>query len=293
MTLKTILQPLKPFRLISLVMSYVLGAGLVQYVAQMKSVGIAVQGGIFLLLVVLALDYLRALQRTFDPRLWPTGSSAQDLKQLRWVDGLIAAALLTAAVSLVVGWMLQGILWQGLTLLLAAVLVIGGLYYLSEAREKLSPYQILWEAILVVAIPPAMAYFLQSGAPHRFLTMTMISLVPAYLAYRLLEELIRFDQDEKHTLKTVGTALGWENLMVLHNALILLTYALLALMAVLGLPWFLVWPVFLSLPIGLVEVWLMERVRRGAKPLWRVMQVATGSVFLIPLYLLAFAFWSR
>jgi hypothetical protein len=51
--------------------------------------------------------------------------------------------------------------------------------------------------------------------------------------------------------------------------------------------------VFLTLPLGLVEIWLMERVRRGQKPLWRIMQFAMGSTFVIPVYLLAFAFWLR
>jgi hypothetical protein len=47
------------------------------------------------------------------------------------------------------------------------------------------------------------------------------------------------------------------------------------------------------LPIGLLQVWLMERVKRGMKPLWRVMRFATACVLFIPLYLIGFAFWIR
>ncbi len=81
--------------------------------------------------------------------------------------------------------------------------------------------------------------------------------------------------------------------MTYHNAFILLTYLFLALMTLFGFPWFLLWPAFLSLPIGLLEIWLMERTRRGARPIWRVMFFATACVLFVPLYLLSFNFWVR
>ena len=123
--------------------------------------------------------------------------------------------------------------------------------------------------------------------------MSVVVLTPLYLACRLLEALIKFDTGEALKKDVIGTKLGWDNVMILHNALILTAYALLASMTLLGLPWFLTWPVFLGLPIGLVEIWLMERVRRGERPLWKVMRVATISTFLFTGYFLAFAFWSR
>jgi hypothetical protein len=81
--------------------------------------------------------------------------------------------------------------------------------------------------------------------------------------------------------------------MTLHNALILLTFLLFAMVTLFGFPWFLLWPVFLVLPLGLLEIWLMERVRRGSKPLWIVMQIAAACVLFIPMYLVGFAFWIR
>jgi 1,4-dihydroxy-2-naphthoate octaprenyltransferase len=119
------------------------------------------------------------------------------------------------------------------------------------------------------------------------------ALLPAYLAYRMLLQLKSLGIDQKHENLTIVTYMGWQRAMTLHNALILLTYLLMALITFLGFPWFLLWPVFLTLPIGLLEIWLMERVRGGKKPLWWIMQAATASVFLIPIYLLGFAFWIR
>ena len=246
-----------------------------------------------MLLVVLGLDYLRDLGRSFDQRTWPESATHREIKQLRLILGLVSATLLTVATTLFVNWMVGGIVWQGVYFLLLTLVLIGGLYYFSAFNKKLQPYGILFEALLVVVIPPALGYFIQSESLHRLLTLVILGLVPIYMAYGLLEHLIHYGQEEKSEQRTIATAIGWEKTMVLHNAFILLGYVLMALTSLMGFPWFLLWPVFLTLPIGLLEIWLMDRVRRGRKPLWRIMQFATASVLLIPVYLLAFAFWTR
>lgn len=293
MNIRSLAKPLKVFRILSLLMTYALGAGLVQYVKSIRSWPAFIQGGIFMLLVVLALDYLGALGKSFDKSSWPESANYQDIKQMRLIFGLVSATFLTVAMTLFINWMVGGIVWQGLYFLLIAAIFVGGLYYLSQFRVKLQPYRVLFEALLVVVIPPALGFFLQSDSLHGMLTLVIFGLVPIYMAYDLLEQLVHYGEDEKYELKTLATTIGWEKTMVLHNALILLGYGLMALTAVMGFPWFLLWPVFLTMPIGLLEIWLMERVRRGRKPLWRIMQFATASVFLIPLYLLGFAFWIR
>ena len=123
--------------------------------------------------------------------------------------------------------------------------------------------------------------------------MVVISLVPAYLANRLLHLLQSFGSDLKNEVDTLVTRIGWQNAMFYHNALIMLAYFLFALIAVLGVHWFIIWPVFLTLPIGLLEIWLMERIRRGMHPLWGVMRFAAACMFFIPVYLIGFAFWIR
>jgi 1,4-dihydroxy-2-naphthoate octaprenyltransferase len=293
MTLKSITKQIKIFRILSLLMTYVLGSGLAQYVESIRSWPAFIEGGFFMLMVILALDYLGALSRTFDQRFWPETTTHREIKRLRLALGLLSATFLTVATTLFVNWMVGRIVWQGLYFLLIAVVLTGGLYYLSEIKEKLQPYRILLEALMIVVIPPALGYFIQSENFHRLLTLPILGLVPIYMAYGLLEHLIHYGQEEKYRQKTIATAIGWEKTMVLHNAFILLGYVLMALTTVLGFPWFLLWPIFLTLPLGLLEIWLMDRVRRGMKPLWRIMQFTTASVFLIPVYLLAFSFWTH
>ena len=293
MILKIILKALKPFRLISLVTTYVLGAGLVQYIREMRNWTVFFQGGVFLVLFIIGIELLRVLQTLQDVKKWPEGMMLEEAKQARLALALICAVFMTLATTLFIGWMVNGILWQGLTFLIIGLTATGGLYFLARALKDLRPFTILIEAVLFVVIPPAMAYFLQSQDLHRLLTLVVIGFVPAYMSYRVLAGLKWFSRDQKYRNITIVTYLGWPKAMVLHNALILLTYLIFALIAILGFPWFLLWPVFLTLPIGLLEIWLMERVKRGGKPQWPVMQFATASVLLLPIYLIGFAFWIR
>jgi len=293
MILKIVLKALKPYRLISLVTTYVLGAGLVQYIREMRNWAVFFQGVLFLLLFTIGIELLRVLQSLQDVNKWPEGMLLEEAKRARLALALSCAVFMTVATTFFIGWMVNGILWQGLTFLIIGLIGAGGLYFLARALKDLRPFEILIEAALFVVIPPAMAYFLQSQDLHRLLTLVVIGLVPAYMSYRVLAGLKWFSRDQKYGNITIVTYLGWPKAMVLHNAMILLSYLIFALIAILGFPWFLLWPVFLTLPIGLLEIWLMERVRRGGKPQWPVMQFATASVLLLPIYLIGFAFWIR
>jgi 1,4-dihydroxy-2-naphthoate octaprenyltransferase len=293
MIFKTILRALNLFPLISLFVTYILGGGLVQYVKQMRDWTVFIQGIVFLILIAISLDLLALLQSLRDRQNWPEEMDLRTVRITRFVTAITAATFLTVSTTIFIQWMMSGIVRQGLAFILITMIGLGILYHFSRSQGSMQLFQILFEAGIFVVIPPAIAYFLQSQDLHRLLTLTVTALLPAYLAYRMLLQLKSLGIDQKHENLTIVTYMGWQRAMTLHNALILLTYLLMALITFLGFPWFLLWPVFLTLPIGLLEIWLMERVRGGKKPLWWIMQAATASVFLIPIYLLGFAFWIR
>jgi 1,4-dihydroxy-2-naphthoate octaprenyltransferase len=284
---------IKPFRLLSLLTTYTLGLGLVQYVREMRSWLLAIQGALFLLLMVLGVETLALLGNLRNQIHTNRDLPEKQIQQLRRVLALIGATLLTMAMAVFIGWMVGGILRLGLTGLILAAVFSCLFYFVTSVSPSFNLYRILAEVLVFVIIPPAMAFFIQSANPHRLLTLTVFPFVAAYLTYPLLLSLKNFSEDQRTQQRTPATEIGWEKTMVFHNALILMAYLLFALIALLDFPWFLLWPVFLTLPIGLVEIWLMERVRRGGKPLWSVMQFATASIYFIPMYLIGFAFWIR
>ena len=293
MIIKTVLQALKPFHLVSLTTTYLMGAGLVQYVQGMRHFSIFIEGLVILILITISTQLTVLAEKIKDPGNWLEGINKDQVRQLRWIIPMIVATLLTVAAIIFVGWMMRGFLWPGVTLLLVFTAIICAGCYLAEVKPVLKQSLLFIESILYLIIPPAIAYFLQSSEIHSFLIMTVTCSIPGFLAYGLLGQIKRVVFDQKNSNQTLAVQVGWEKAMVIHNALILMAYLLFALMALFDFPWFIVWPVFLTFPIGLVSIWLVEQVRRGRKPLWRVLLLSDAVVYFFPIYFLGIAFWMR
>jgi 1,4-dihydroxy-2-naphthoate octaprenyltransferase len=99
--------------------------------------------------------------------------------------------------------------------------------------------------------------------------------------------------DMKLARRTLMQRLGWQNGMLLHNLLILCAYILLMLAVPFGLPWRIGLPALLTFPVGLFQVWMIQRIAAGAKPQWKMLKVSAAAVFGITAYLLTFSFWIR
>ena len=68
MTFNTFIKPIKGFKLLALLLTYAMGAGLAQYVRTLSSSMALLSGGVFLVLSLLSFDFLLALQRLNDPQ---------------------------------------------------------------------------------------------------------------------------------------------------------------------------------------------------------------------------------
>jgi 1,4-dihydroxy-2-naphthoate octaprenyltransferase len=96
-------------------------------------------------------------------------------------------------------------------------------------------------------------------------------------------------QDKRSILVRVG----WQRGMIMHNVLVLGSFVILGMAFVFGLPLRVGWPVFFVLPIGLFQVWIMNRIADGAKPNWNLLMLVATSTFGLAAYLLTFAFWTH
>jgi hypothetical protein len=87
--------------------------------------------------------------------------------------------------------------------------------------------------------------------------------------------------------------MGWQRAVPLHHGLILGAYALFASALFFGLAWGLVWPALLTLPFAILQIFWMQNISQGAKPIWTLVTVNALAVFGLTAYLLTFAFWLR
>jgi 1,4-dihydroxy-2-naphthoate octaprenyltransferase len=148
-------------------------------------------------------------------------------------------------------------------------------------------------AIALGTLFPALAFLLQYGEFHRLLTFATFPLTLLALAYLLVDDFPAFATDLKYGRHTLLTRLTWQNAIPIHHLLILVSFLFFATAPILGFPWGLVWPVFLSLPFAVIQIIWLQRIALGGRTLWKFLTTLAIATFGLTAYLLAFTFWIR
>ena len=166
-------------------------------------------------------------------------------------------------------------------------------YSIPTVRLVSSGYGELTTSIIVANLVPALAFLLQRGELHRLVAMSTFPLTLLHLAMMLAFELPDYGNDVKFEKLTLMVRLGWERGMNFHNLLILSAYLLIGLAMLLGFPTSVGLPALLSLPLGVFQIWYMNRIAAGAKPHWSTLGLMAILVFGVTVYLMTFVFWTR
>jgi 1,4-dihydroxy-2-naphthoate octaprenyltransferase len=121
--------------------------------------------------------------------------------------------------------------------------------------------------------------------------MSTFPLTALFLAMLLIFELNSYAGDLKYDRRTLMLRIGWPNGILAHNLLILTGYLFLTLAITFGLPWRIGLPGLLTLPLGLLQVWMVNRVAAGAKPQWRSLTMTAITLLGLLVYFLLFLYW--
>jgi 1,4-dihydroxy-2-naphthoate octaprenyltransferase len=182
----------------------------------------------------------------------------------------------------------------------AGVILIMGLIFAGEILYALPPFRLvstgygeLIMSIIVVGLIPAFAYLMQGHDFHRLLIMVAFPLTTLHIGMLLAMEFPDYAADITQGKRPVIVRIGWQRGMLLHNILILGSYVILGIAFVFGLPLPVVWPVIIVLPIGLFQIWMMNRIADGAKPNWSLLELVAISTFGLTTYIFTFAFWTH
>jgi 1,4-dihydroxy-2-naphthoate octaprenyltransferase len=299
-TLILIIRLSRPLFLLGAVLVYALGAGIARYLGVEIDWAIYLLGQTWVTLLQLSTHYLNeyfdAPADAANPNRTPFSGGSGVIgpgKLQRSTALVLAVGCLTVVASLTVLLIRQGTM-SPTTLFVMVLIFLGAFFYsVPPVRLASTGYGELTTSILVANLLPALAFLLQTGELHRLLAMSTFPLTALHLAMMLAFELPDYINDLKFDKKTLMVRLGWQRGMTLHNALILSAYLLLALAVSFGLPFAIAWPSFLTLPIGLLQIWQMRRVADGAKPNWTTLTITPLILFAAMTYLLAFAFWVR
>ena len=203
------------------------------------------------------------------------------------VSFLTAAAVLVVILALLGSLNTASVIVMILSFLFYIVLVVPGISLdLSSVGEIIS-------SIILVVIPPALAFLLQMGAFHRLLSLGVFPLFPLNLAMILVLRLKRYRDDLARNRKTLLVRLGWVQGVFIHNLLVFSGFFLFGLSLFFGMPFRIIGPVFIVIPAGIFLIWYLSNLEDGAPVRWPLITLLSLVVFFLPAYLITYSIWIR
>lgn len=182
----------------------------------------------------------------------------------------------------------------------SAVILILGLFLAGEILYALPPIRLVSTgygeivmSIVMVGLIPALGYLMQGHEFHRLLLMVAFPLTTLHIGMLLAMEFPDYASDITEGKRPAIVRVGWQRAMQLHNVLILGSFVIFGLAFALGLPFHIAWPVIFVLPVGLYQMWIMNRIADGARPNWNLVELVAVSTFGLTAYILTFAFWTH
>jgi 1,4-dihydroxy-2-naphthoate octaprenyltransferase len=301
-SLRLFIQLSRPLYILEAILLYILGIGIFHYLSGPVNWTLFSVGLVWLVFILFGSQYLSeyfdpaSLRETTTPKHTPFSGSSGALgtgKLSRQVALWAGLTCLTISASMTV------LLFQnlgndpGVVLILGLIFIGEFVYAVPPFRLVSSGYGELSMSIVRVSLIPAMAFLLQRHDFHRLLFMAAFPLTLLHLSMLLALEFPDYASDLKGSSRPILVRIGWQRGMQFHNLLILGGFVLLGVAFAIGLPIRVVWPVVFVLPIGLYQIWIMNRLAEGARPNWNLLMLVAVTTFVLTAYILAFAFWTH
>jgi len=290
----------RPLFLLGAVLVYALGVGIAHFLGSEIDWGIYFLGQAWITTLQLATHYFNeyfdspADKANINRTPFSGGSGALGDDGLpREVAFWAGIASITGATSFTVMILRANGLNPALLILMGIIFLGAFFYSVPPVRLVESGYGELTTSILVASLVPAFAFMLQTGELHRIVAMSTFPLIALHFAMMLIFELPDYANDMKFEKFTLMVRVGWEKGILFHNILILVAYILIALAMLFGYPSAVGVPTLLTLPLGLFQIWYVNRISLGAKPNWNLLGLLAILVFGVTTYLMTFSFWTK
>jgi 1,4-dihydroxy-2-naphthoate polyprenyltransferase len=290
----------RPHFLLGAALMYALGTSISRYLSGPIHWGYYLQGQVWITLIQLSAIYLTEF---FDPApdqenshrtIFSASSGTLGEGKLKRETALYAAIICLALAAYFTLTIIQSAKPDMVLAFTMSFIFLGAFAYSTPPlRLAVSGYGELILAIILSNLVPALGFLIQHQDLHRLLAMSTFPMAALSLAMLLAFELPDFASDVKYRKRNLMVRVGWQKGMLIHNISILFTYLLFGLGVLLGFPFPIVLPAFLTLPLGLFQIWMVNRIADGARPNWPALTFTAAALFSITAYLLTFAFWTR
>lgn len=282
----------RPVLLVFALLSYGFGLGLARYLGATILPEPQFFGGVIVILLLAASNLLVIY---FQPPNEPVvaGETRKEREELR--SQLLVVSLCFIATAAILGYLLSrgGFFKADSAFILLTLTLLALANAVPPIRLEGRGLGELSTSIQISGLTPGLAFLLQFGSINRLLLIFTFPLLLLSICYFLATNFPAYTNDLKYERKSLLTSLTWQRAIPLHNGLIITSYLFFAATPFLGVPFGLVWPALLTLPIAVFQIFSLRNLADGAKPVWSIFIATATAVFGLTLYLIALTFWLR
>ncbi len=290
--LLTVLRLARPLYMLLAALTYVLGAGIARYLGNPQNQSVFWFGMLAVLMAQLSMSLLVEVFRPFNEPIIPEETRAER-KTIQDAALYVSLSALIIAGVIAFFFFRDHNLTASSILFLAVYLFVIVIYSVPPLRLVTKGFGEFLLAIQLAYLVPSIGFLLQAGNYHRLLNAITIPLsVLAFAAFIALD-FPAYAEDIKYERGTFLSRLGWERTVPLHHALIIAAYFLFAAAPLVGFSLGLLWPAFLTLPFGLLQIYSLHNIALGAKPVWNLLIANSIALFGLTAYFLTLTFWIR
>ena len=175
------------------------------------------------------------------------------------------------------------------------VLTLLGLVALVIPPISLSKkgYQEIAIAIFQGCLLPAFSFLLLFGKFHRLLFLIAFPMTFLALAYCIAMNYSTFAMDERIGRVSFVRILTWQRATPVHHLLLISSYLFFLFGYSRGLPAEIFWIALLTMPFAGFQIFWLQRIVQGARPMWPFFNVLSASTLNLSAYLIAFTLWTH
>jgi 1,4-dihydroxy-2-naphthoate octaprenyltransferase len=288
----TILRLSRPIYLLLAALTYFLGDGISRYLGDPQLSPAFWLGLAGVLMAQVCMNLLVEVFRPVNEPIVP-GENAADRRAVH--DSALYICIGGLSALAVIAFLLfkDGHLAPPAWVILALSLLVIIIYSVPPLRFVDKGYGEILLAIHLGFLIPSISFLIQDGAYHRLLNVTIVPLTLLSLATILALDFPSYAEDLKYARQTLLVRIGWERAVPLHQGLIIGSYVLFASTPLLGFSLGLLWPVFLTIPFAILQIYWLRNIALGAKPLWTLLSANAIAIFGLTAYFLTLTFWLR
>ena len=288
----------RPLFVLAGILIYALGVGIAKYLGFVINWELYIFGQVWVSVLQLSAhyfnEYFNASEDRENPNRTPFsgGSGAFEQGKLHPHVALIAGLIcITFLVSITI-LIISKFELAPLTYFIMTLAFLGSLLYsMPPISLERTGYGELTTTIIVAFLLPLYSFTLQTNTVHQLIIFTVFPLTFIHLSMMMAFEFPDYVSDLKTNKRTLLVRLGWENGIYFHNILILAAYLLFLVGLFSGMPKFVVWNAYISLPVAMFQIWQMIRIKKGGKPNWKALTINAAMTFGVLVYFLTFAYW--